>query len=58
MITTVLQSLCQAFTIIPIITISLSYFSLLEQKENVGLMERISNFGSTEKPIDSRPEEY
>lgn len=58
MITTVLQSLCQVFTIIPIITISLAYFSLVEQKESVGLMERISNFGSTEKPIDTRPEEY
>jgi hypothetical protein len=58
MATTVLQSLCQVFTIIPIITISLSYFNLLEQKENTGLMERITNFGSTEKPIDTRPEEY
>jgi len=58
MITTVLQSLCQVFTIIPIITISLSYFSLVEQKESTGLMERISNFGNTEKPIDTRPEEY
>lgn len=56
--TTVLQSLCQVFTIIPIITISLSYFSLQEQKENTGLLERISNFGNTEKPIDTRPEEY
>ncbi|QXU41106.1 hypothetical protein [Pedobacter sp. D749] len=58
MITTVLQSICQVFTIIPIITISLTYFSLVEQKENPGLMERISNFGNTEKPIDTRPEEY
>jgi hypothetical protein len=58
MITTVLQSICQVFTIIPIITISLTYFSLVEQKENPGLMERISNFGHTEKPIDTRPEEY
>lgn len=58
MITTVLQSLCQVFTIIPIITISLAYFSLVEQKESPGLMERISNFGITEKPIDTRPEEY
>ena len=58
MITTVLQSLCQIFTIIPIITISLAYFSLVEQKESTGLMERISNFGNEEKPIDTRPEEY
>jgi len=58
MITSVLQSLCQVFTIIPVITISLSYFSLLEQKENVGLMERIANFGDMEKPVDTRPEEY
>jgi len=58
MITTVLQSLCQVFTIIPIITISLFYFSLVEQKENTGLMERIAQFGNAEKPIDTRPEEY
>jgi len=58
MITTVLQSLCQVFTIIPVITIALVYFSLVEQKENTGLMERISNFGNNEKPIDTRPEEY
>ncbi|TCD12800.1 hypothetical protein EZ449_01780 [Pedobacter frigidisoli] len=58
MITTVLQSICQVFTIIPIITISLAYFSLVEQKESTGLMERISHFGNTEKPIDTRPEEY
>lgn len=58
LITTVLQSLCQVFTIVPIITISLMYFNLVEEKENVGLMERISNFGNTEKPIDTRPEEY
>jgi len=58
MITTVLQSLCLVFTIIPIITIALAYFSLVEQKENPGLMERISNFGTNEKPVDTRPEEY
>ncbi|GGE69445.1 hypothetical protein EV200_11054 [Pedobacter psychrotolerans] len=58
MISTVLQSLCQVFTIVPIITITLMYFSLIEQKENVGLMERISNFGTSEKPIDTRSEEY
>lgn len=58
LITTVLQSLCQVFTIVPIITISLMYFNLVEEKESVGLMERISNFGNTEKPIDTRPEEY
>ncbi|MFD2285527.1 hypothetical protein GJU39_15645 [Pedobacter petrophilus] len=58
MITTILQSLCQVFTIVPIITVSLMYFSLVEEKESIGLMERISNFGNTEKPTDTRPEEY
>jgi len=58
MVSTVLQSLCQIFTIIPIITISLIYFSLLEKKESTGLMERIANFGDQEKPVDERPEEY
>ena len=58
MITTVLQSLCQVFFIVPIITITLSYFSLVEQKESLGLMERITQFGNTEQPTDHRPEEY
>ncbi|MCX2431710.1 MULTISPECIES: hypothetical protein [unclassified Pedobacter] len=58
LISTVLQSLCQVFTIVPVITITLMYFNLIEEKENVGLMERISNFGTSEKPIDTRPEEY
>ena len=58
MLSTVLQYLCQVCTIIPIVTITLSYFSLVEQKESAGLMERISNFGATEKPADTRPEEY
>ncbi|GGI22977.1 hypothetical protein [Pedobacter mendelii] len=58
MLTTVLQYLCQVCTVIPIVTITLSYFSLVEQKESTGLMERISNFGITDKPADTRPEEY
>ncbi|TDG37190.1 hypothetical protein EZJ43_03465 [Pedobacter changchengzhani] len=57
-ISTVLQYLCQAFTVIPIITVSLCYFSLAEDKERTGLMEKISQFGNLEKPIDHRPEEY
>lgn len=58
MLSTVLQYLCQVCTVIPIITIALSYFSLVEQKESAGLMERISTFGNAEKPTDTRPEEY
>ncbi|MCZ4223804.1 hypothetical protein [Pedobacter rhodius] len=58
MFSTVLQYLCQVFTIIPVVTITLSYFNLVEEKESTGLMERISNFGTTEKPIDTRPEDY
>lgn len=58
MLSTVLQYLCQVFTIIPMVTVCLIYFNLLEEKENTGLMERISNFGNTEKSIDTRPEEY
>ncbi|WP_231460482.1 MULTISPECIES: hypothetical protein [unclassified Pedobacter] len=58
MLSTVLQYLCQVCTVIPIITIALSYFSLVEQKESAGLMERISTFGNEEKPVDYRPEEY
>jgi len=58
MLSTILQYLCQVFTIIPMVTVALIYFNLLEEKENTGLMERISNFGNTEKPMDTRPEEY
>lgn len=58
MITTILQSLCQVFTIIPIITITLMYFNLVEQKESTGLMERISNFGTPENPFENKTEEY
>ena len=58
MVTTVLQSLCQVFTIIPLITVTLCYFSLVEQKENTGLMERISNFGEGNNQPDLPTEEY
>ncbi|MDN3587389.1 hypothetical protein QWY86_11960 [Pedobacter aquatilis] len=58
MLGTVIQYLCQVCTVIPIITIALSYFSLVEQKESAGLMQRISTFGNEEKPVDNRPEEY
>ncbi|MCX2573468.1 hypothetical protein [Pedobacter sandarakinus] len=58
MISTVLQSLCQSFTILPVITLALLYFNLTEQKEHHGLLERISDFGNIVKPVDSRPEEY
>ena len=58
MLGTVLQYLCQVCTVIPIVTITLSYFNLVEQKESTGLMERISNFGTEEKQVDNRPEEY
>jgi len=58
MLTTVLQYLCQVFMTFPLITVALVYFNLVEEKESLGLMERISNFGAAVKPIDSRPEEY
>ncbi|MGY3052677.1 hypothetical protein ACVWYG_000873 [Pedobacter sp. UYEF25] len=58
MTTTVLQSLCQIFTIIPLVTITLCYFSLVERKESTGLMERISNFGSGIDPLNTPNEEY
>ena len=58
MVTTVLQSLCQVFTIIPLVTITLCYFSLVERKESTGLMERISNFGTGVDPLNMPDEEY
>ncbi|MBC7417498.1 MAG: hypothetical protein H7325_05020 [Pedobacter sp.] len=58
MMTTVLQSLCQVFTIIPLVTITLCYFSLVERKESAGLMERISNFGNGNDPLSLPDEEY
>ncbi|MET4080526.1 hypothetical protein ABIB40_000470 [Pedobacter sp. UYP30] len=58
MATTILQSLCQVFTIIPLVTITLCYFSLVERKESTGLMERISNFGTGNDPLNLQNEEY
>lgn len=58
MVTTVLQSICQVFTIIPLVTITLCYFGLVERKESTGLMERISNFGNNNGPISLPDEEY
>ena len=58
MITTVLQSLCQVFAIIPIVTVTLCYFSLVEQKENTGLMERIATFGEAKDQPNLPTEEY
>lgn len=58
MTTTVLQSLCQVFTIIPLVTVTLCYFSLVERKESTGLMERISNFGQNNGPVNPLEEEY
>ncbi|WP_129718384.1 hypothetical protein [Pedobacter sp. SYP-B3415] len=54
---TVLQYLCQVFLILPVIASCLSYYSLSEGKDGVGLMERISQF-SDKTAHDERPESY
>ncbi|WP_443937520.1 hypothetical protein [Pedobacter sp. MW01-1-1] len=54
----VFQTLAMVFYIIPAVASTLLYFALVEQKENTGLMDRISNFGTNEKQEDTRPQEY
>jgi hypothetical protein len=57
-LTVVIQTLCSVFFILPIITISLSYFSLKEEKDGTGLTERINTFGQNTKNNGLSTEEY
>jgi len=41
----VLQALCQVFSIVPYVTASLCYFSLVEKKEGASLLDKIDSIG-------------
>lgn len=57
-LTTVISTLCYVFYMLPTITAALCYFSLNEQKEGTGLMNRINNFGSNDLDAGLPKEEY
>lgn len=59
-LTAVAQHICQAFYMMPAIALALCYFSLTEQKDNTGLLDRINSLGSTEPPVSDQfpSEEY
>jgi len=61
-LTSVMQHICQAFYMMPTIAIAICYFSLTEQKDNTGLLDRINSLGSNDEldqPNDQQlPEEY
>jgi len=59
-ITAVLEALSHMLYIVPIITVSLCYFNLTEQRDGEGLLSRISQLGAIQSPAqeeDHRSEE-
>jgi len=57
-LTAIASHICQVFYVLPTVTISLCYFSLTEQKDNTGLLDRINNLGNPDD-LDPLPtEEY
>ncbi len=57
-IKSVLSSLAQFLMLIPIIGVSLLFFSLVEKKESDGLLERIESVGAENIQIKLKDEEY
>jgi hypothetical protein len=57
-ISTVLQQVCQVFGIIPLVVISLCYFSLNEKANGTGLIERLSQLGNNTPDDTLSTEEY
>jgi hypothetical protein len=58
-ITAILQNFLYMLQIIPIIAACICYFSLTENKEGTGLMERINQFGAAQADADTATgEEY
>ncbi|MHA4893494.1 hypothetical protein ACXZ1K_01985 [Pedobacter sp. PWIIR3] len=56
-ISTILQSMAQVFTIFPIVGVSLCYFNLVERLESGGLLGRIQQMGKDKDQFNA-PEEY
>jgi hypothetical protein len=55
---TIATSAMQIINILPITATSVAYFSYVEEKENVGLMERIDNVGLGGDELDPISDEY
>jgi hypothetical protein len=58
MLTAILQHVSQVFYIIPMVTLSLCYFSLTENLDGTGLMERMGQLGSNRPDNNSPAEDY
>jgi hypothetical protein len=57
-IVAVLQSVVYVFQILMTTAACICYFSLTENKEGTGLLERINQFGTGEQQTDTHQEEY
>ncbi len=55
----VVSHITMVFLVFPNVAIALSYYSLSEEKDGKGLMDRIKNFGKKDSAdSDLAPEEY
>jgi len=54
----IIDVLCQVFYILPFITTTICYFSLTEEKDDTGLMERINQLGNNTDNTDLPAEEF
>lgn len=57
-LSSILQSISMIFMILPFITISLAYFSLIEKKEGVGLQDKVNMIGQNNADSDLPEEQY
>jgi len=57
-ISSFLTELCHVFYILPLVTLTICYFSLTERTDATGLMERINQLGNDTTNTTSTPEEY
>jgi hypothetical protein len=56
--TTAIQAAEYVFHILMVVAVGLCYFSLTENKEGTGMLERIDQFGKANPNADITPEEY
>jgi hypothetical protein len=57
-VSAILSTVCHVFYILPLVTLTLCYFSLTEIKDATGLMSRINQLGNNEANTDLPSEEY
>ena len=55
---TIMLSLCQVLNILPLTASAVTYFSYAEEKENIGLLERIDTLGKMDETTGSEDEVY